>query len=204
MKATLHRPLADSQPRIKEFSRFLQNGLRNAIVRAARRHEILSEADLQTFCFFRISQWIRKHDPDRIFKTRNKQFLVDCVKYPDIAVLRKNRPWALIELKEQRLLKVSVANKEAAKLAEIRVLFASMLKKMAPKTYVIYLARGRQPKSPKVSLVKGCSFIIIVLKDEFQLSKEAYDVWLDGFRSLAKYEGQKHAVYGGLKVGKRN
>src|SRR5688572_26833938 len=92
-----------AEPRISEFNQFLKIDLKKALVKAAKNHIILSEADLQSLCFILISRWVGKRDSLGIFKTVNKPFLADCRKYPDIAVLlRKNRPWALIELKEQR------------------------------------------------------------------------------------------------------
>jgi len=50
-------------------------------------------------------------------------------KYPDIAVLRKNRPWALIELKERRVLHVETANNDALKLMGICIDLSRTLKK---------------------------------------------------------------------------
>src|SRR5438093_4809080 len=134
-------PIDTQQPAIRAFTRFLRRDLKGSIVRAARRHQILSEADLQTFCCLRISRWIKRRDYQRVFRVTNKQFLVESGTYPDIVVFRKDRPWAVIELKEQRLLKISVEMEEANKLKAIRVSYESILRKMAPSTYIIYLER---------------------------------------------------------------
>ena len=107
------------QPTIRKFNLFLKEDLRPAIIAAARAHEILSEADLHIFCFGHIRHWIKKRDSRGIFRIHNKLFLRQFHNYPDIVILRKKRPWALIELKEQRLLKASVANADATKLAGI-------------------------------------------------------------------------------------
>jgi hypothetical protein len=144
----------------------LDTELKDELIVAARRHEILSEADLQSFFFVLISKWIRKRDPQGFFRTLNKISLRDCHKYPDIAVLRKGRPWAMIELKEQRVLKHDVARREAEKLCEISDVLAK-LKKMRPKNYVICLVRqGDKRTFRKNGFGEGCRYIPIVLRDQ--------------------------------------
>ena len=181
------------KPTIRAFNHFLRTDLKRAVVRSARRHQILSEADLHAFCFFRISRWIRTNDTLRVFRTHNKQYLTESGKYPDIVIFRKDRPWALIELKEQRLLKISVANSEAKKLSEIRDDFGKRLKKMAPRTYVIYVARRQEKESSRVPFVGNCNFIPIVLSEQFGMNKDEYHEWLLRFRTLTKYAGKAHA-----------
>lgn len=91
---------------IKDFHRFMRGPFENHIRKAFKSHHIFCEADLQSFAWRRIKLFLEKHEERKgKFRVLNKPFLRDCGTYRDLVVFRRTTPWAVIELKESRIMR---------------------------------------------------------------------------------------------------
>jgi hypothetical protein len=90
---------------IKEFDAFMKGPFRKSMERAFISYQVFCEADLQSFAWRKIKNFLAKREEEpRKFRVLNKPFLKDCGTYPDLVVFRRSTPWAVIELKESRIM----------------------------------------------------------------------------------------------------
>ena len=125
---------------VDQFHRFMRGKFADAIRKRYKSHEILCEADLQSFAWLEIRRFLRRNEErPNTFRILNKPFF-DFKEYrifPDLVVFKKKSPWVLIELKESKSLPGKVAVAEHDKL----LLARGVLKKKPKRGYLVYVAR---------------------------------------------------------------
>jgi hypothetical protein len=173
---------------IKDFHRFIRGPFKDSVYRAFRSHHIFCEADLQSFAWQKVRNFLEKHEekPGK-FRVLNKPFLRECSgTYPDLVVFRRTVPWVVVELKESRLLTASAATKEKNKLLDAR-------KVLHPKRgYLVYVARYGNRRAVPGPKGKGARFFFevpIVLEE--RMSKAEIGEWRETFRLWSKYVVQQ-------------
>jgi hypothetical protein len=168
---------------IKDFHRFMRGPFVASIKRAFKSHQIFCEADLQSFAWRKIKNFLERHEEaKRKFRVLNKPFLRDCGTYPDLVVFRRKTPWVVIELKESKMMKVASAGKERKKLLQAK-------KVLHPKRgYLVYVARNgerRVIQGPKGK--GGYYFFEVPIILEQSMSKAKVKEWTAEFKLWAKY-----------------
>ncbi len=110
-----------------QFRSFMRGPFSDSIRKAYKSHQILCEADLQSFAWYRIRQFLKKVGGSRgKFRVLNKPFLRKSKTYPDLVVFKDKTPWAVIELKENRKLPEKTALTEREKLRLARESYAEL------------------------------------------------------------------------------
>ena len=168
---------------IKEFHRFMRGPFVTSIRKAFKSHQIFCEADLQSFAWRKIKNFLERHEEaKRKFRVLNKPFLRDCGTYPDLVVFRRKTPWVVIELKESKIMKEASAGKERNKLLQAK-------KVLQPKRgYLVYVARhgeNRAIHGPKGK--GGYYFFEVPIVLEQSMSKVKVKEWTQEFKLWAKY-----------------
>ena len=169
---------------IKEFDAFMKGPFRRSMLRAFRTHQIFCEADLQSFAWRKIKNYLAKHGEEpRKFRVLNKPFLKDSARtYPDLVVFRRRSPWAVIELKESRQMTTEKADREREKLLKAK-------QKLRPKrAYLVYVARyggALAIVGPKGEGSRYFFEVPIVL--EQIIGKANVKRWTETFKSWSKY-----------------
>jgi hypothetical protein len=173
---------------IKEFDAFMKGPFRRSMLRAFRTHQIFCEADLQSFAWRKIKNFLAKREEEpRKFRVLNKPFLRDSARtYPDLVVFRRTSPWAVIELKESRHMNTEKATREREKLLKAK-------EKLRPKkAYLVYVARHGEERAivgPKGEGARYFFEVPIVL--EPIIGKAKMKEWTETFRSWSKYVLEK-------------
>ena len=168
---------------IKDFHRFMRGGFAKSIKKAFVEHQIFCEADLQSFAWRKIKNFLERHEevPGR-FRLLNKPFLRDCTTYPDLVVFRRRVPWVVVELKESRILTKERASKERDKLLSAR----KILK--AKRGYLVYVARSGERRSiPGPKGDAGYYFFEVPVILDRTMSGAELREWKEEFRSWSKY-----------------
>lgn len=169
---------------IKDFHRFMRGPFENHIRKAFKSHHIFCEADLQSFAWRRIKLFLEKHEERKgKFRVLNKPFLRDCGTYRDLVVFRRTTPWAVIELKESRIMRESAAVQERKKLIDAKAV-------LHPKRgYLVYVARygdKRALHGPK-GKKGGYFFFEVPIVLEQAMTKAEIKEWTRQFRAWSKY-----------------
>jgi hypothetical protein len=168
---------------IKEFHRFMRGPFAIYIDKAYKSHKIFCEADLQSFAWRKIKSFLEaKEESPGKFRVLNKPFLRDCRTYPDLVVFRRSVPWAVVELKESRIMSVSSAGKEHRKLLQAKQL-------LRPKRgYLVYVARYGDTRAMRGPKGKGgyYFFEIPIVLTQTMTKAEVQD-WSKMFRLWSKY-----------------
>jgi hypothetical protein len=107
-----------------------------SILKSYKACHIVCEAELQSFAWYRIRQFLKKNKGTAEFRVLNKPFLRESHTYPDLVVFRNRKPWAAIELKESKRLPEKTAEKEREKLKLARKAYPSL-----KRGYLVYVAR---------------------------------------------------------------
>jgi hypothetical protein len=168
---------------VRQFHKFMRGSFAKSIRRAYKSHQIFCEADLQSYAWHTIAQFLKKNEEEQgKFRVLNKPFLRDCKTYPDLVVFRRRKPWAVIELKEGRNLPELRASAERDKLVGARRI-------LKPKRgYLVYVARygtKRALNGAKGDAAHYFFEVPIVLSlgmDKLDLKK-----WTEEFRRWSKY-----------------
>jgi hypothetical protein len=168
---------------IVRFHEFMRNGFRDSIRAAYKSHKIFCEADLQSFAWFEIREFLRRNEETKgKFRILNKPFLRDCKTYPDLVVFRRRRPWIVIELKESRRMTVASAVAERKKLLKAR-------KKLGHKRgYLVYVARDGEDRAlhgPKGKAAYYFFEVPVILSQV--MDRAARKVWRAEFKLWSKY-----------------
>ena len=129
------------KPGIKEFHNFIENEFTMQIRDSYENFEILSEADLQALAWHLLREFFAQYPTGKIYKVLNKPYFKNLGLHPDIAILRRRKPWVLMELKERKRMTVRIARRERDRLIRARML----LKPRPKRGYLIYVApRGKE------------------------------------------------------------
>lgn len=163
---------------VHQFHDFMRGDFRKSIERAYKAHKIFCEADLQSFAWYKIRQFLRRNEERKNkFRILNKPFLRDCKTFPDLVVFRGRKPWAVIELKETKKLTLASASAERKKLTKAR-------KKLNHKRgYLVYVARDGEKRAllgPKGKAAYHFFEVPVVLS--LTMKESDIDIWRDGFR----------------------
>ncbi len=169
-----------------QFRRFMRGPFSDSIRKAYKSHQILCEADLQSFAWYRIRQFLKKVGGSRgKFRVLNKPFLRKSKTYPDLVVFKDKTPWAVIELKENRKLPEKTALMERGKLRLARGSYAEL-----KRGYLVYVARYGERRAlpgPKGDNAYYFSEVPVVMwRGKAGADKE----WIKEFRSWSKYAPQ--------------
>jgi|ERR1700685_1291407 hypothetical protein len=168
---------------IKEFDAFMKGPFKRSMERAFRSHQIFCEADLQSFAWRKIKNFLAKHEESpRKFRVLNKPYLRNCGTYPDLVVFRRSIPWAVIELKESKTMTEEKASRERDKLIHAKELLHPQ------KAYLVYVARYGERKAIAGAKGKGARYffeIPIVL--EQIIGRTKVKEWAEQFRLWSKY-----------------
>jgi hypothetical protein len=169
-----------------EFRRFMRTEFTDSIRRAYKSHQILCEADLQSFAWYRIRQFLKRSVGSRgEFRVLNKPFLGKSNTFPDLVVFRNKVPWAVIELKENKRLPERTALTERDKLRRARESYAEL-----KRGFLVYVARygdRRALHGPKGDNAYYFSEVPIVM---WRTRAEADKEWIREFRTWSKYAPQ--------------
>jgi hypothetical protein len=121
---------------ILDFDHFVKEILKEQLLKRYQNLEILTEADFQAWAFLSLFEYFQSSGPaGKRFKVLNKPYLRDLHTFPDIAVFKRERPWALFELKERLHLPLRVARKARTKLLSARSTLGPSLKR----GYLLYV-----------------------------------------------------------------
>jgi len=168
---------------VRQFHKFMRGSFAKSIGRAYKSHQIFCEADLQSYAWHVIAQFLKKNEEEQgKFRVLNKPFLRDCNKtYPDLVVFRRRKPWAVIELKEGRSLPELRASAERDKLVAAR--------KIKPKLgYLVYVARYGAKRALQGAKGDGARYFFevpVVLS--LSMDKSGLRDWTEEFRRWSKY-----------------
>jgi hypothetical protein len=175
---------------IKQLDRFVKQDLPKLLLEPYKRHEILSEADLQAIAYQLVADYLIQQDPNRqVFQVFNRLYLKDVRIHPDIVIFKRNKPWVLFELKERRRrLTVRVATKERERLIKAReILRQGGLK--ARRGYLIHVAPfgdRRVLLGPKGRGARYFFEVPILLCEHW--SDERVTKWTAAFAARAKFK----------------
>jgi hypothetical protein len=122
---------------LRELHVFITNELPKTLLKQYKKLQILNESDLQYEVAFELRRFLR-HDGDK-----SRLALHNCLScsgsngrtYPDVLIMKRNKPWVVIELKEKSQIKQLTAEEEREKIGRQR----KTLK--AKRGYLIYLGR---------------------------------------------------------------
>ena len=121
---------------IREFDSFVKGRLKDQLLERYKKSEILTEADLQVYASSYLTEYFQSSGPaGKHFRVLNEPFFREFHAFPDIAVFKRGKPWALFELKERLHLPLRVARKAQAKLLSARNAFGPSLKR----GYLLYV-----------------------------------------------------------------
>ncbi|MFZ0760666.1 MAG: hypothetical protein WAM69_11995 [Candidatus Sulfotelmatobacter sp.] len=166
-----------------QFRRFMRGDFTDSIRRAYKSHQILCEADLQSFAWYRIKQFLKRAGGSRgEFRVLNKPFLRKSNTYPDLVVFKAKVPWAVIELKESKRLPERTALSEREKLRLAKGSYIEL-----KRGYLVYVARygdRRALRGPKGDSAYYFSEVPVVM---WRSKAEADKEWIKEFRSWSKY-----------------
>jgi len=172
---------------IMPFDSFLQTSLRKKLFKSYHSFEILSEADLQAFVWMHAKRFLRKLPAGASkFRVVNKLFCGDLKIHPDLVVLRRDKPWICLELKEVGRIGPAAIGEDWSRLNKTRG------KLKAHRGYLIYLVRHSirhfpKPRDfPKIENRSSC-LIPIVVSMEDRLPAEEFASWNAKFKRLSKY-----------------
>lgn len=153
------------------------------IRRAFKSHHIFCEADLQSFAWRKIKLFLKKHEEaSGKFRVLNKPYLRNCGTYPDLVVFRGDTPWAVIELKESKIMSEAAAKKERRKLLRAKPVL------QLKRGYLVYVSRYGEKRALHGPKGKGHHFffeIPIVLAQTMTHSK--IEEFTKEFRAWSKY-----------------
>jgi hypothetical protein len=169
---------------IKEFHRFMRGPFVGSIERAFKKHHIFCEADLQSFAWRKIKSFLQKQEETAgKFRVLNKPYLRDCGTYPDLVVFRRRVPWAVVELKESRIMKEESAKKERKKLLKAKNV-------LHPKRgYLVYVARYGKRRALGGPKGKGGRYFfeIPIILEQSMSNNAKVKEWTEEFRLWARY-----------------
>jgi hypothetical protein len=169
---------------IKDFHHFMRGPFAVSMSRAYKQYHIFCEADLQSFAWRKIKNFLERHE-EKVgkFRVLNKPYLRDSGgTYPDLVVFRKKVPWVVIELKEARRLTADIANQEREKLLAAKKLLHPR------RGYLVYVARygsKRAITGPKGDGARFFFEVPIVLQRSMDLDE--IKRWTVGFRAWSKF-----------------
>jgi hypothetical protein len=169
---------------IKDFHRFMRGPFAVSMERAFKSHHIFCEADLQSFAWRKIKNYLQKHEENKgKFRVLNKPFLRDCNgTYPDLVIFRRAMPWVVVELKESGILRKGTATRERKKLLDAK-------KVLHPKRgYLVYVARSGEKRALRGPKGEGGRYFFevpIILSQK--MKSEEIKQWRDEFRLWSKY-----------------
>lgn len=173
------------KPGIKEFDAFLTDTFVKQIRTDYEELKILSEADLQARAWLLIRDFLRPYDPtEKKLRVLNKLYLRRLGIHPDLAILRRKKPWVLIELKERRKLTTRSAKKERNRLLKAK----KHLHPRPKRGYLVWVARWGNSKvltGPKGPGAKFFFEVPIVLRET--RTAEYVSKWEREFSMWAKY-----------------
>jgi type I site-specific restriction endonuclease len=170
---------------VRQFHRFMRGSFSESIRKAYESHQIFCEADLQSYAWHAITQFLRRNEEERgKFRVLNKPFLRECKTYPDLVVFRRRKPWAVVELKEGRSLPELRASTERDKLLDARKILD-----LEPKRgYLVYVARhgNRRALSDRKGAAARYFFEVPIVLSLGMKKPELVD-WTKKFRLWSKY-----------------
>ena len=167
-----------------QFRSFMRGKFKESILKSYKACHILCEADLQSFAWYRIRQFLKKTKGTSEFRVLNKPFLGKSNTYPDLVVFRNGEPWAAIELKESKRLPEKTAAKERKKLKKLKL---ARTYPSLKRGYLVYVARygdKRALHGPKGDNAYYFFEVPIVM---WKGKAEADREWTKRFKSWSKY-----------------
>jgi hypothetical protein len=175
---------------IKEFHDFMRGAFKAFIARAYQSHQIFCEADLHSLAWWKIRSFLEKQNykeetPGK-FRVLNKPFLEINGTYPDLVVFRRTTPWAVIELKEGKVLRAGSAKKEWDKLIKAKKDLG------AKRGYLVYVARSgprRAVSGPKGEGARYFFEVPVILQES--MTNEEIEEWKLKFKPWARYRQGK-------------
>lgn len=172
---------------IKEFDAFIKGPFKKSMERAFRSHQIFCEADLQSFAWRKIKNFLVKHEETpRKFRVLNKPYLKDCGTYPDLVVFRRSTPWVVMELKESKTMTEEKAGRERDKLVHAKEVLHPK------KAYFIYVARYGERRAIAGPKGKGAwYFFEIPIVLEQIIGRPKVKKWAEEFKPWSKYVLEK-------------
>jgi hypothetical protein len=132
---------------LRNLHAFIVKKLPGRLLRRYKRYEILNERELEFLVSKEIKRFVRQDDEKGRLSVHNCLFLKDSRTYPDVIVMKKGKPWIVIELKEKGNIQEVTVFDERAKILHIKE--HSGLKR----AYVMYI--GRWGKHRKIGGPKG-------------------------------------------------
>jgi hypothetical protein len=174
---------------IRDFDSFVKDSLKEQLLERYKSLEILTEADLQAYAFLSLLEYFRSRgSAGTRFKVLNKPYFKEVHTYPDIAVFKREKPWALFELKERLHLPPRIAQKERKKLLTARRTLA-LSPKRAYFLYAIPRAGKKVLEGPKGEGARYFFEVPIVLADVWP--SEAIETWERRRKRWAKYRSEQ-------------
>ncbi|HEY1264767.1 MAG TPA: hypothetical protein VGF06_14665 [Terriglobales bacterium] len=165
---------------INQFHRFMRGEFAKAIEKAYKSLQIFCEADLQSYAWHTIKEFLEGHEeaPGK-FRVLNKPFL--CRTYPDLVVFRKRTVWVIIELKESKSLSAIAGTKERGRILRVK-------KILHPKrAYLVYVARYGNKRAIPGAKQKAARFFfevpIVLAKKGTKVEQE----WRHEFKHWSKF-----------------
>jgi hypothetical protein len=165
----------------RAFDRYVKVTLRKELLCRYKRLEILCEADLQAIVWRSMCRFFRTTANPSLYQVANQRYLKDIGTFPDILVLRKQKPWACIELKEKAYFHAPWIKSDWIKLID------DQEKLGARRGYFIYLARKGNVKEFRKAIPKrqrGLAFVAIAMSGH--LTDDDYTEWSKEYRKRAK------------------
>ncbi|HYN15438.1 MAG TPA: hypothetical protein VES66_06585 [Terriglobales bacterium] len=168
---------------IRDFHAFVMGPLIKAIREKYERYEIVSEADLQAVAWHLIARYFEEgNSTGQQFKVLNKPYCKDLRIHPDLVVFKRSQPWAVLELKERKLLTRRSAQREWERLIKAR---NCLRPRRAYLVYVARYGRGRLLRGPKGRGARYFFEVPIVLQDIW--TDDHISAWEAKFRFWSKF-----------------
>jgi len=170
---------------ITKFHDFMRGQFAKSIEKTYMSYHIFCEADLQSYAWQEITNFVRRNEEKRgKFRVLNQPFLRGLRMFPDLVVFRGKKPWVVIELKESKRLMATDAKAERKKLRGVR-------KKLHHKRgYLVYVARygnERVLRGPKGRGNAYHFFEVPIVLELAMRNRRKVQEWAKGFRRWSKH-----------------
>ena len=102
----------------QELDQFFKTEFKKRIADRYGRLKIMTEGDLQVWTWYYLRRFLHSHEAfSRTgFRVFNQPYFKNSHIYPDLAIFKDGKPWALIELKKKYHLSVDAWHHEREKL----------------------------------------------------------------------------------------
>jgi len=172
---------------IRQVHQFLTQEMPRRVVIRYRNLKILNESDFSREATNRIAKFLRQDSNPKRLSVSNCLYCKPSKTYPDIVILKRNKPWVIIELKEKRKLDAATLASEKSKMLHQHEALRTK------RGYFIYLARYGKHRLLRRKLEYGYWFyeVPITLERNASMSPSEVASWEKTFKKLNRYKGDQ-------------